>query len=404
MKKKYLQNASLLLTTFVISLIALEWPSRVFLKKRGQFSTTGYQKFYDDSIAATRAEDRFQYWGVRPHPYFGYVRNPANGTNSAGFVSNEEYPYNRRKNDFVIGIFGGSMADQLANYLVYYSSSPFPFESTLQKLVPALKDKRIILLNFAHGGWKQPQQFFAFSYFSESLDLSINLDGYNEIAFHPPCDDQFPVDYPIHSDVFFRPTPQTEQYENKLIAQLKFRRILSQIGRNNILNNSSGFFLLWNSVDNAIQRSNIKSTMNLYKDGPDCHRDSRLTASAQSWARWTEKQAQLARSQNIRALFFLQPNQYSQAPRQFTEDEKKIFIPSDQPGTSKGYAILKREVEELQSKGYEVFDLTTIFSHVPATIYSDSCCHVNRLGDSILAAEIAHHTARALNKKRSGGK
>jgi len=45
--------------------------------------------------------------------------------------------------------------------------------------------------------------------------------------------------------------------------------------------------------------------------------------------------------------------------------------------------------EELRAQGFPVFDLTTIFKDEPRTIYRDTCCHVNELGNELMAKRIA---------------
>ncbi|MDG1984358.1 MAG: hypothetical protein P8M11_07315, partial [Planctomycetota bacterium] len=53
------------------------------------------------------------------------------------------------------------------------------------------------------------------------------------------------------------------------------------------------------------------------------------------------------------------------------------------------YSLLQRAGDELAGTGVRFHDLTLVFQDHPESIYVDSCCHVNRLGNQILAEAIA---------------
>ena len=91
------------------------------------------------------------------HPYFGYTMEPGfNGShNNLGFLSAHDYPYQAADDEFVVGIFGGSVALQVG-------SSPITrrnFESTLLKEVERKGYRRVTVLCFALGAYRQPQTF-----------------------------------------------------------------------------------------------------------------------------------------------------------------------------------------------------------------------------------------------------
>jgi len=79
-----------------------------------------------------------------------------------------------------VGIFGGSVAQR------YYQNDLEEqlLVKALQAL-PQLRNKRIVVLSFAHESYKQPQQLAVLTYFlstGQELDLAINIDGFNETA------------------------------------------------------------------------------------------------------------------------------------------------------------------------------------------------------------------------------
>ncbi|MFS8086823.1 MAG: hypothetical protein ACMG6H_14410, partial [Acidobacteriota bacterium] len=126
------------------------------------------------------------------HPYFGFVDRVGlshrfkdsqidHVSNNFGFASDYPYPFKRQHpNQFLVGVFGGSVA---ANYSLFEMEENI-LASQLKKL-PGLADKEIIVLPFAMGAFKQPQQLIVLSYFlslDQDLDLIINIDGFNEVA------------------------------------------------------------------------------------------------------------------------------------------------------------------------------------------------------------------------------
>ncbi|MEX1311763.1 MAG: hypothetical protein AB1Z65_15160, partial [Candidatus Sulfomarinibacteraceae bacterium] len=54
-----------------------------------------------------------------------------------------------------------------------------------------------------------------------------------------------------------------------------------------------------------------------------------------------------------------------------------------------GYGLLKAEGRHLVEQGVQFFDTSMTFVDYEETLYLDSCCHFNRRGNEILAAEIA---------------
>ena len=49
---------------------------------------------------------------------------------------------------------------------------------------------------------------------------------------------------------------------------------------------------------------------------------------------------------------------------------------------------LKEELRALNEKGIRAYDLTEIFRETADTVYIDTCCHVNGLGNDIMAKAV----------------
>ena len=89
---------------------------------------------------------------------------------------------------------------------------------------------------------------------------------------------------------------------------------------------------------------------------------------------------------------FLQPNQYVEGSKEFTDEERRDAIRDDhpyRPGATAGYWRLIEAGESLLALGVRFSDLTGVFSGVRETIYVDDCCHMNERGNHLLAKSIA---------------
>ena len=124
------------------------------------------------------------------HPYFGYE--------SPTTRASEDLLSNVGREDFVIGILGGSVAGSFAEYAI---RNPRQFES-LRSVMPAFGEKTLRIVNLANGGYKQPQQFFIAAYFMDKLDMVINIDGFNDStpAHLLPV---YPLEFPVLSAQFY---------------------------------------------------------------------------------------------------------------------------------------------------------------------------------------------------------
>ena len=123
----------------------------------------------------------------RLHPYFGFagpynLREADLTTNALGFPQRETFaiPYLPANNDFVVVVFGGSLAYRS----VYGREGGMPLVDALNAL-PEFSGRRVVVINMAQGAGKQPQQLMEFAYLlaiGQHIDLALNIDGFNEFA------------------------------------------------------------------------------------------------------------------------------------------------------------------------------------------------------------------------------
>ena len=125
------------------------------------------------------------------HPYFGFAHPDSERGRTGGgeyFINNMGFPQNSpvsvpfvpKKDDFVVMLFGGSVAGNLAAP----PQGGLSLQAALQKL-DVLKEKNVIVYSMAQGSGKQPQQLIALSFLlalGQHIDLVINVDGFNEAA------------------------------------------------------------------------------------------------------------------------------------------------------------------------------------------------------------------------------
>ncbi len=126
------------------------------------------------------------------HPYLGYTYAPGrDGINRHGFdAGGREYPYARAADEFVVGVFGGSAALQVAK-------QARQIEQMLLPVVEAQGYGRITVLPFAVEGWRQPQTFHAFVTYLPTIDMALVIDGYGEVVeFADATIEGWPGDYP----------------------------------------------------------------------------------------------------------------------------------------------------------------------------------------------------------------
>ena len=195
---------------FIGGLLFLELLSRIYL----QYSTGSYrlnqsseQLLYVDSYLPTVSKGSttesmslnltYGYSQVPDYPITDFIPNHAlrqylevkqgdslpqlpwldMKANNYGFTSYYDYPYQKKENDFVVGIWGGSVA---------YWMSIMGKDSLVKYLQKYFKNKNIVILNFASGGMKQPQSLSVLSYFysiGQKFDAAIFLDGFNETFY-----------------------------------------------------------------------------------------------------------------------------------------------------------------------------------------------------------------------------
>ena len=152
-----------------------------FLGAAQFFRSTGTVVYFNKPKVATAEPAAPENFKRHLHPYFGYTGPYASRdfveTNGLGFLQYQRrpIPFVPEPNDFVVFVFGGSVAARLANN----SQAGTSLQQTLQRL-PQLRGKNIVLYNVAQGPGKQPQQLMELAFLialGQHIDLVLNIDG-----------------------------------------------------------------------------------------------------------------------------------------------------------------------------------------------------------------------------------
>lgn len=348
----------------------------------------------------------------RLHPYFGFVitTKPTQDVNNHGFAAApHDYPFVRQNQDQVlIGVFGGSVA---AGFVRDGQ------ERLIERLQqdPAFQGKEIVLLSFAQGGYKQPQQLLTLDYYltiGQELDMVINLDGFNEVALSSR-NNTFGMDISMpssdHMMALVNLVDQSTLSDDRIAAlarimagKAQLERIGQRVGNARL----ASTWFLWQQILRIRSASLAKervafqnlppirrdqSVMAVYPPREELSGDKLYQRIAEEWANASiMMHAQLA-SRNIPYYHFLQPNQYDSNKR-FSPKELSTALTDDHPyrgGVEQGYPWLLDQTERLRQADVNFYSALAIFDDVASTLYIDDCCHFNVLGNEILADFIA---------------
>jgi len=350
------------------------------------------------------------------HPYFGFVFNQAlQDVNEYGFFG--DGPFATRSHDAVIvGLFGGSVADQL------FRESRDVLVDALQK-ESAFKGKHIQLFDLAVHGYKQPQQLLILATLlalGAEFDIVVNLDGFNEVdAAKDNLQDGINPFYPLMWYLYSGQSlvsATTVHVGNAHRIRARREALRGWFARWPVM--YSAFLLtVWDFLDQrqvaalraealAVKRAMAQKATPPQVAGPPISfpdDETMYREFAEVWARSSRQMAVLCRGMGIQYLHFLQPNQYLPGSKTLTEEERQVAFDPTVAATGRiatAYPMFIERGHELAEEGVNFVDLTMIFKDESRTVYSDDCCHFNTLGHERVATEIARAIGNTLNTGR----
>jgi hypothetical protein len=354
------------------------------------------------------------------HPYLGYVQDPAVAHGLADNVTEHGFlaataPPAERDDAFVVGLFGGSVANILA-----MTAAP-ELVAELERS-PEVAGRQVWVRSFAMGGYKQPQQTIALTWLlarGDRLDVAVNLDGFNEVALPvarllPARTYPFyPFSWPLRASGVLDPDDQS------VIGEIGFLgRRRAEVARRfsaPVVRLSPTAHLLWRMWDRGLERRMVA----LRQQVPNMTRDQRsfqvngpqytstsleedLRSCAQLWGRCSQQMHSLCEPMNIRYYHFLQPNQYVPGTKPMGPAERaRAFDPEHEylQCAEEGYPVLLEVGRDLADNGVRFHDLSRLFEDVAEPVYNDTCCHFTELGNRMLAGEIGRRIVADLGTR-----
>jgi hypothetical protein len=382
-----------------------------------------YRKPYEP-IAETR---QGQLTGDGLHPYFGPTHRegypfdipeslrdgssaPARlATNNFGFVSPRNYPFSKSPNQYVIGIFGGSVGAWFCQVGVHRLLDDLGRNAFF-------KSKELVPLCLSHEGYKQPQQLLVLAYFlslGQQFDLVVNIDGFNEVALSS-LNHQRGLDISMPSVMHLDPlinlvnqSTLTPEKLRSLAAIDEYKTRINQlVGRLQQTRMASIDFVLERLHKSALE--SYRTELGRFSSLPSNPSASSLILAtpsvtardeghllkdvARSWAGSSMLMHALLATRGVPYFHVLQPNQYF-TTRTFSADEATVARSDASPfraSIEKGYPALVAETESGALKTTVNFvNAVDVFDEEPAAVYIDDCCHYTLRGNQLLAGLIA---------------
>lgn len=389
----------------------------------------------EDKIAASSARSKFSVSTFfRLNPYFGYSIQTGTAitdftskeelkrlseenskpswlsitANNYGFFSRHSYPYVPRSNqDFIIGIFGGSVA----HWFALQAESRL---TQLLKSLPEFQERDIRILNFAAGGYKQPQQLLILNFFlaqRQKFDLVVNIDGFNEVALtdrnrehgvHPAM----PSAQHIVAFARYLSKEQLASSYVQLLATLITAREKalkaqkksdsSQLASLAFAYRFAQFWHKANYIEAQLTldkfKTNLDKTSLIQLELISEYKNfSEIQNTALSmWSESSKIMKVVLERNRIPYIHVLQPNQHV-AKKRFSEEERQRALTDSAYNVEairQGYRMMKEEGKILKAQGLNFFDATSIFDDEISFTFSDNCCHLNQRGNDILALHV----------------
>ena len=332
------------------------------------------------------------------HPYLAYVQTAlgpcgVSYANSKSLIG-KEFPDRPRPRTGIILVTGGSVA---AQFVGDNRKEESPLERILNAEFTGDRFDRFIVLNGAHGAWKQPNQYIFFGLYADILAGVITLDGFNEHdminsrrRFEEPASNYFQA--VERQDPRVTTAPFT-------MAALKLDADLYRFAsRHAIFQVSNLAYFVVDAVRRTLRRY-ASHTPKLSITAEDdwvkasyaqmfAFHDKMTREERKIWSlRQYEKYIRLmhggAEVLGIKSLFLIQPIPGWGKP--LTERER-IFA---RGAHRKLYKEMTDHLVGLRAQfGIPVYSLLDVFQDTKEEIYKDQA-HVNELGNEIMARRVA---------------
>jgi hypothetical protein len=319
--------------------------------------------------------------------------------NNYGFLADRDYPASDLDStDFVVGIFGSSVAQALAldgraELIAFLSRNP------------ELRDRKIVVLNFAGPGGKPPQQALALAYFAalgQRFDLVINMDGgagafiaWENVTRHgidpvmPVARLEFGLQNVFASSQEAVSAAATRRKIDQLEAQAAETRSALRFYWVQIMRKRYDARTIEIEAMEG-ERVPGRTYMALLNDSAAPEYSQEIDRLVEVWVRSSLEMAAITRLIGATCLQVLEPNPwFGGKPLSDLERERMAArtAPMEEIAPTT-YRALQSASHRLVENGVEFVDATGVFDHHNETVYLDWCCHFNLQGYRILVGEL----------------
>jgi len=304
----------------------------------------------------------------------------------------------------VIGIFGASVAETLGASL-RTGWRDIPELAELSRVI----GKPLRFENLAVTSGRQPLQYNLLHLFHDRIDLAVIIDGLNELFQGTLPSGRGGCEY-------LRPFWETSRQTPGELMHPLFRK-QQEIER---LADSwlwiplrySGLFKAYLYSRSTHVKQWTLDYLRTMSSKPTTFANGSDAQNIAAWRSCIELSAEYAQSVNLPILFLLQPNQYVDGSKPFSQEERVCCFHSSVEMASgwmstfanvtRNYAAMERDMEELRRAGIAAFSLSQIYKDVEATIYVDNCCHVNVEGNRIMAGAMGRRLLEQFTGRGDG--
>jgi hypothetical protein len=231
-----------------------------------------------------------------------------------------------------------------------------------------------------------------------TIDLALNLDGSQEIV---GSNRRYPAEYPGLYQVIYGPGRPTYWEHLQGTAIRTFSSSVTKAFMLPPFRWSGTCFLLWKAALRAEELGMhhlVEQLRSRVEEGPSYPEETNPQDDAAKkkvlvdiWERYTLLEFQVARMEHKRVIFFLQPSPTVDPAKPFTPAEEQLGL-GENPFLMKlhtdRFRTLQERARELRRKGLQIFDISDVFAETQETVYVDGCCHVNQLGNELIARRI----------------
>jgi len=369
-------------------------------------------EYAPEQRAATPQNEFFFQMAI--HPFLGYTQHLARRPDfEMGFPGGPKL-LEPAPDRVVVAMSGGSVAEWLC-------TSPGGELPDALSRVRAFEGRSVALLCLALSGYKQPQQLMTLNYLlalGGHFDVWINLDGFNEIVLGPLENRPQGVAlvFPRRWDRYARKSLDPAVFAALVeigAARAEQKRLAARFAFP--LARSSAFLMsVWYALDRRSDRAIVAlhDRLDAVTAGIETRADvagpvrdyasrgEMLAAAADLWRNASRQMASVSRGAGIRYLHLLQPNQYVPDSKPLSGHELEVAYTAGEDASKtfvqEGYPLLIEAGRGLRADGVAFHDLTRLFADETRSVYVDACCHLNDLGNALLADAVASAVEAAI--------